>query len=51
MLRDPAGYNTSGKMVWSSGWLPAVFQGTEFSSSGTPVLHLQPALTISANVQ
>ena len=51
VLRDPAGYNTSGKMVWSSGWLPAVFQGTEFSSSGTPVLHLQPARTISSNVQ
>ena len=51
VLRDPAGYNTSGKMVWSSGWLPAVFQGTEFGSSGTPVLHLQPARTISANVQ
>ena len=24
VLRDPRGYNTSGKMVWSSGWLPAV---------------------------
>jgi hypothetical protein len=36
------GYNTSGKMVWSSGWLPAVYQGTEFSSSGSPVLHLHP---------
>jgi hypothetical protein len=43
VLRDPAGYNTSGKMVWSSGWLPAVYQGTEFNASGSPVLHLQPA--------
>jgi len=42
VLRDPAGYNTSGKSVWSSGWLPAVYQGTEFSSSGSPVLHLHP---------
>ncbi|MBP88146.1 MAG: hypothetical protein CMJ64_15745 [Planctomycetaceae bacterium] len=42
VLRDPAGYNTSGKMVWSSGWLPAVFQGTEFSTSGVPVHHLNP---------
>lgn len=42
VLRDPAGYNTSGKMVWSSGWLPPVYQGTEFRSSGTPVLHLHP---------
>jgi hypothetical protein len=30
-------------MVWSSGWLPAVYQGTEFNASGSPVLHLQPA--------
>jgi hypothetical protein len=43
VLRDPAGYNTSGKLVWSSGWLPALYQGTEFSSKGSPVLNLQPA--------
>jgi hypothetical protein len=44
VLRDPAGYNTSGKLVWSAGWLPALYQGTEFSSQGTPVLNLQPAV-------
>jgi hypothetical protein len=43
VLRDPAGYNTNGKLVWSSGWLPAAHQGTEFSATGTPVAHLQPA--------
>jgi hypothetical protein len=43
VLRDPAGYNTSGKLVWSSGWLPALYQGTEFNSRGSPVLNLQPA--------
>jgi hypothetical protein len=51
VLRDPGGYNTSGKMVWASGWLPAVYQGTEFSSSGTPVLHLNPARTVSRESQ
>lgn len=51
VLRDPAGYNTSGKMVWSSGWLPPVYQGTEFSSSGTPVLHLNPARSVTADSQ
>jgi len=51
VLRDPAGYNTSGKMVWSSGWLPAVYQGTEFSSTGSPVLHLQPARPASDSRQ
>ena len=42
VLRDPAGYNTSGKMVWSAGWLPAIYQGTEFSSTGDAVHHLKP---------
>ena len=34
MLRDPDGYNTSGKLVWSSGWLPALYQGIEVSAMG-----------------
>ena len=51
VLRDPAGYNTSGKMVWSSGWLPPVYQGTEFGSSGSPVLHLNPARVVSPEAQ
>jgi hypothetical protein len=40
VLRDPAGYNTSGKAVWSSGWMPALYQGTEFNSQGNAVHHL-----------
>ena len=32
VLRHPEGYNTSGKLVWSNGWLPALFQGVEMSS-------------------
>jgi hypothetical protein len=51
VLRDPAGYNTSGKLVWASGWLPALYQGTEFSSVGTPVLNLQPARPVSTSDQ
>lgn len=51
VLRDPAGYNTSGKMVWASGWLPAVYQGTEFSSTGAPVLHLNPARPVTQDSQ
>ena len=43
VLRDPEGYNTSGKMVWSSGWLPALYQGTEVGSTGSAVLHLHPS--------
>ena len=51
VLRDPGGYNTSGKMVWSCGWLPAVYQGTEFSSSGSPVLHLNPSRQVTPESQ
>lgn len=51
VLRDPAGYNTSGKMVWSNGWLPAVYQGTELASQGTPVLHLESPRKPTAALQ
>ncbi len=44
VLRDPAGYNTSGKTVWSSGWMPALYQGTEFSSSGNAIAYLKPSV-------
>jgi hypothetical protein len=43
VLRDPEGYNTSGTLTWSSGWLPALYRGTEFSTAGSPVLNLKPA--------
>jgi hypothetical protein len=43
VLRDPAGYNTTGTLTWTSGWLPALYRGTEFSTSGAPVLDLHPA--------
>jgi len=51
VLRDPAGYNTSGKVVWSSGWLPALFQGTEFSTKGDPIHHLQPPRDVPRQVR
>lgn len=51
VLRDPTGYNTSGKLVWSPGWLPALYGGVEFSSAGAPVLDLQPAVPRPAGSQ
>jgi hypothetical protein len=51
VLRDPAGYNTSGKLVWTSGWLPALYQGTEFNTQGTPVVNLHPAVPQPPGVQ
>src|SRR5213075_2922914 len=50
-LRDPAGYNTTGTLTWSSGWLPALYRGTEFSSTGSPVLNLRPARAQPEGVQ
>jgi len=51
VLRDPAGYNSSGKMAWSSGFLPALYQGVEFNSAGTPVQHLNPSSPIPPGAQ
>ena len=51
VLRDPKGYNTSGKMVWSSGWLPAVYQGTELSISGSPFPNMTPTRSRPAQAQ
>jgi hypothetical protein len=41
VLTDPGGLPVDGERNWSSGWLPAVYQGTPFRSGGTPVLDLQ----------
>lgn len=43
VLRDPAGYNTSGTLLWQNGWLPSMYGGTEVATKGTPVLNLRPA--------
>jgi len=51
VLRDPAGYNTSGTLTWSSGWLPSLYRGTEFSAQGAPVLNLRPAQPQPAGAQ
>jgi hypothetical protein len=51
VLRDPEGHPSCGKQLWSSGWLPAVFQGVEFGSSGTPVRHLQPSTPLPPGAQ
>ena len=50
-LRDPKGYNSGGSLNWDSGWLPAVYRGTEFQSQGAPVLNLQPAVDLPQGAQ
>ncbi len=40
VLSDPGGLPVDGPLNWSSGFLPAVYQGTPFRAAGSPVAHL-----------
>lgn len=40
VLTDPAGLPVDGTRNWTSGFLPAIYQGTQFRSTGSPVLNL-----------
>jgi hypothetical protein len=40
VLEDPGGLPVDGTFNWSSGFLPAVYQGTPFRAAGSPVAHL-----------
>jgi hypothetical protein len=42
VLDDPLGLPINGTENWQSGFLPPVFQGTRFRSTGSPVLNLRP---------
>jgi hypothetical protein len=41
VLSDPGGLPVDGVRNWSSGWLPAIDQGTPFRSGDSPVLNLK----------
>jgi hypothetical protein len=42
VLDDPLGLPVNGVESWQSGFLPPLFQGTRFRSTGSPVLNLRP---------
>jgi hypothetical protein len=42
VMLDPRGGPTSGSPNWSSGYMPAAYQGTLLRSSSQPILNLQP---------
>src|SRR5438128_6913239 len=48
VLSDPAGLPVDGPHNWSSGFLPAIYQGTPFRAAGVPVANLQPPPGLSA---
>jgi hypothetical protein len=42
VLDDPLGLPINGVENWEAGFLPPLFQGTRFRSTGSPVLNLKP---------
>jgi len=48
VLGDPGGLPVDGPNNWSSGFLPAVYQGTPFRAAGTPVAHLATPADVPA---
>jgi hypothetical protein len=42
VLDDPLGLPVNGVESWQAGFLPALYQGTRFRATGSPVLNLQP---------
>jgi hypothetical protein len=51
VLDDPLGLPVNGVQSWQSGYLPPVYQGTRFRSTGSPVLNLEPEVEQSAQVR
>jgi hypothetical protein len=51
VMLDPRGGPINGPPNWGSGFMPATFQGTQFRTSGEPVLHLAPPAGTSPDRQ
>ncbi len=51
VMLDPKGGPISGAKNWSSGYMPATYQGVQLRSSGAPILNLAPPEGMSDAVQ
>lgn len=51
VLRDPDGYTIGGQQLWANAYLPALYQGVEFSTRGAPIHHLNPPTKLPQGVQ
>lgn len=51
VMLDPSGGPISGAKNWSSGYMPATYQGTVFRSKGAPILDLARPEDMSIDVQ
>jgi hypothetical protein len=50
VLDDPLGLPVNGVESWQAGFLPPLYQGTRFRSTGSPVLNLRPDVERPADV-
>ena len=50
-MLDRTGGPISGAKNWSSGYMPAVYQGTVFRSEGAPILNLERPSDMSRDEQ
>lgn len=50
VLDDPLGLPINGVENWHSGFLPPIYQGTRFRSTGSPVLNLKPETEESSEI-
>jgi len=51
VIHDARGGPIGGVTDWGSGFLPAVYQGTSFRSTGDPIVDLRPPATVTAEQQ
>jgi hypothetical protein len=51
VMLDPRGGPIPGAANWTSGYMPAAYQGTVFRSSGDPILNLSSASGLPASLQ
>src|SRR4051794_28723506 len=51
VMLDPRGGPISGAKNWSSGYMPAVYQGTILRSAGDPILNLDPQPGVTRAMQ
>jgi hypothetical protein len=51
VMLDPRGGPISGAANWSSGFMPAAYQGTHLRNHGDPILDLSPAARLSRPMQ
>lgn len=51
VMMDHQGAPVNGALNWSSGFMPAAFQGVPFRSSGLPIAYLKPPSQVSSSRQ